>query len=133
MPLQYAWDDDGAGNAKALTTSYAASTGLVSIDVTPFNTVTLAPVLSGTATTSVELQIYFSVDNGTNYAVLPSAAVAPTLISITCGEISLIPNAGGDFPGVILDVGAMTNIRVKRTGGAADSALALQMVAGYER
>ena len=76
LPVHYLWCESDNASTKILTTSYVLTEGPASLDVVPYNVVTLAPVLTGTAVTSLEILAEVSV-NGTNWNPLPSKAIAP--------------------------------------------------------
>lgn len=134
LPVQYLWCESDNASAKILTTAYVVTEGPARMSVAPFNVVTVTPVLSGTAVTSLELLAEISLD-GTNWCPLPSVAVAPTLVTLTVGEVSLVPDASARFPAAFFDVGAAVWLRVsaKRTGGDGTSALLLPAVGGSLR
>lgn len=134
LPVHYLWCESDNASTKLLTTSYVLTEGPARMSVAPFNVVTVTPVMTGTAVTSLELLAEISLD-GTHWCPLPSVAVAPTLVTNTVGEQSIVPDASARFPAAFLHVGAAVWLRVsaKRTGGDATSSLLLLAVGGSLR
>lgn len=134
LPVQYLWCESDNSSAKILTTSYVATEGPARMSVVPYNVVTVSAVLAGTVVTSIELLAEISLD-GTNWNPLPSQLVAPTLVTNTVGELSLVLDGDDRCPAAFLDVGAAVWLRVsaKRTGGDGTSTLQLLAVGGSLR
>lgn len=131
------WTESDGTSTKLLTTSYAVTEGAGAsggIGVDPFNCVTLYPLMSGTAVTSLELLCEIS-PNGTDWNPCPTQAVAAGTITVNVGEASLVLDGSGRTPCLQLDLKAARYFRVsaKRTGGDATSSLLLRACFGVDR
>lgn len=128
------WCESDQSSYKLLTAAYVASEGQPSVDIQPYNTITLFPEFTGTAVTSLELLVEVSILDG-DWKVLPTQTVAAgTAVVQPCDPLQFAPINSRWAPAII-DVGAFRSIRAsaKRTGGDVTSGARVRMTMGIER
>jgi hypothetical protein len=113
---------NGAGVAKALTTSYVAAGG-GAFDSRSASEVWISVVVSGTAATSIDWYLDYSDDGGTTYHRLPA------INSVAGGSTDYDPNVyvgpatSCSMGPISVPAGSKLRMSAKRSGGDATSAI----------
>lgn len=114
------WSD--SGSAEALNSAYSAGNAFDSRDA---DSLWLSLITSGTAVTSLDVQVEFSHDGGTTYNVL-AAVNSVSSGSVDFDDMTLVgPGANGNhgFGPIAIPQGVKFRIKAKQTGGDGTSSL----------